>query len=159
VTIEPGWTDQVKVTIGRRELRLDRAVRLELPEGSHRLRFASELPGYAVVEEVTLRLRAGETRRVEMPIARPAVLVVLPFPGTPQAEVRLDGSRVGTTPVQGLQVRPGSHLLELGRPGESDPGGRLSQALELAAGTEVRITFDLTGAQPLRVHSRPAAIP
>lgn len=159
VTIQPGWTDQVTVTVGRRELRLDRSLRIELPEGSHRLRFASDLPGYPVVEEVTLRLRAGETRRVEMPIARPAVLVVLPFPGTPQAEVWLDGSRAGTTPILGLQVRPGSHRLELARPGDSDPGGRLSQTLELAAGSEVRVTFDLTGGQPPRVRSQPLPTP
>lgn len=162
VTIEPGWTERVTVTVGRRELRLDRPLRLELPEGSHRLRFASEVPGYAAVEEVTVRLRAGETRRVEMPIARPAVLVVLPFPGTPQAEVWLDGARVGTTPLQGLQVRPGSHLLELGRPGGADSpdsGGRLSQTLEVAAGTEVRVTFDLAGSQPVRVRVQPAPGP
>ncbi|HNU83019.1 MAG TPA: hypothetical protein PKO05_06275, partial [Thermoanaerobaculia bacterium] len=159
LTLQPGWTDQVRVAVGKRELRLDRPQRIELPEGSHRLRFVSELPGYEIVEELTVRLRAGETRRLEMPIARPAFLTLLPFLNTPQAEVRLDGKAISTTPIQRLMVRPGAHLLELVRPGGNDSAGHLSTTLTLAAGSETLVTFDLTGNQPLRVREQPAAAP
>lgn len=159
LTLQSGWTDQVRVAVGKRELRLDRPQRIELPEGSHRLRFVSELPGYEIVEELTVRLRAGETRRLEMPIARPAFLTLLPFLNTPQAEVRLDGKAISTTPIQRLMVRPGAHLLELVRPGGNDSAGRLSTTLTLAAGSETLVTFDLTGNQPLRVREQPAAAP
>lgn len=158
LTVEPGWTTEATVRVGERSYPLDRPLRLEIPAGAYNLAFLSRVPGYEVREEQSVRLREGEQRRVANPIPRPALLTVRPHLNTPQGQVAIDGRVLGTTPLQRRLLRPGPHLLEILPLGSGD-AGRLSQSIELATATELVVTFDLTGAQTLRLREQPAVAP
>ena len=144
--------------LGERTFELDHPVRLELPAGSYTITFVSEVPGYDVREESSVRLREGEQRRLENPIPRPAMLTVRPHLNTPQGQVLLDGRPLGATPLQKRLLRPGAHLLEVAPLGEGGTG-KVSQTVTLAPGVETVMTFDLSGVQPTRLRDQPVPSP
>ena len=158
LTVEPGGSPTASLRVGERSYPLDRAVRLELPAGTHTLTFVSHVPGYEVREEQSLRLREGEQRRIVNPIPQPALLTVRPHLNTPQGQVAVDGRLLGATPLQRRLLRPGSHQLEILPLGEG-AAGRVSQAILLTSAVELVVTFDLTGAQTIRLREQPAATP
>ena len=158
LTLEPGWTTSVNVRVGGRSFALDHLVRLELPAGSYTLAFSSQVPGYEVREEVGVRLREGEQRRIENPIPRPALLTARPHLNTPQGQVLIDGRALGATPLQRRLLRPGKHLIEVVPLGEGG-SGRVSQAVELVSAIELVVTFDLSGTQATRLREQPATGP
>ncbi|QQR72808.1 MAG: serine/threonine protein kinase [Holophagales bacterium] len=158
LTVEPGGSTATRVKLGERTFELDHPVRLELPAGSYTITFVSEVPGYDVREESSVRLREGEQRRLENPIPRPAMLTVRPHLNTPQGQVLLDGRPLGATPLQKRLLRPGAHLLEVAPLGEGGTG-KVSQTVTLAPGVETVMTFDLSGVQPTRLRDQPVPSP
>jgi hypothetical protein len=100
-------------------------VAIELPQGSHIIRF--ELPGY-VAREMGVYVEAGRpvtvaAALVPMGSAAPALVgsgrltVTTNLPG---AEVRLDGVAFGYLPLDGRPVPAGEHRLSLLAPGFAD---------------------------------------
>jgi hypothetical protein len=144
------------VQVGKKSWPLDRERRFELEPGSYTLRFALATSAYSHAEEQRVRLAAGKTERVTPPIERPGRLTVQPHLNTPQGFVRLDGKPAGPTPLRGRWLAPGMHLVEIAANGETGAAAVLSETIDVASGQETILSFDLGGAQPRNLSSRPA---
>ncbi len=93
--------------LGVAALRLDDRNEIMLPAGRHDLRLVNRAIEYDVVRHV--ELKPGETIRLVVEVPRSTMTVTASEP----AEVRLDGVRVGETPLASLPVDVGAHELVL----------------------------------------------
>ena len=80
-----------------------------LPAGTHDLRLTSRALSYDVVKQV--EVKPGETTTLRLTPTSPITVT-----GTETMEVWLDGTRVGQTPVSGLQVAVGVHEVLVKKP-------------------------------------------
>jgi hypothetical protein len=69
----------------------------------------------------------------------------------PKTQVRIDGTLVGTSPIERVAVRPGARLVALQAPGYEPK----SIKLEVSAGSEVPLLFELRRKQPAGGGSEP----
>jgi hypothetical protein len=136
---ESGWmviNAPVDVTIyeGGRRLGEVREGRLSAVPGTHEIEIINETLGFR------------ETRRVEVHPGQDAIVPVnLPFGAvdlnaTPWAEVWLDGTRLGETPIGSLSLPIGPHEFIFRHP----EFGERRYAISLTAAEPVRLTVDMT---------------
>jgi len=112
----------VVVTEGGRTLRFDERNQVMMPSGHHELRVVNRALGYDSVQSVDLK--PGETARITVKPAPTPVTVT----ASEQAEVWLDGARIGDAPVNAMPVELGTHDIVVKR----------------AAGGEKRFTVTIT---------------
>lgn len=120
----------VVVTEGSRTLRFDDRNQVMLPSGHHELRVVNRPLGYDAVERVDLK--PGETARITVKPPPTPVTVT----ASEQAEVWLDGARIGDAPVNAMPVELGTHDIVVKR----------------AAGGEKRFTVTIT-VKPLTLNA------
>ena len=90
-------------------MKLRMGERLLLSSGSHRI--VAELAGYYPLDtEINVGLSPDQTIRVEM-IRLPGLVTLTTEPDV-AAEVRLDGARLGTTPLTDAEITTGRHQIE-----------------------------------------------
>ncbi|NHZ73380.1 MAG: protein kinase, partial [Nitrospirae bacterium] len=155
LTVAASWHPETTVTIDNgRPMKLSKGRSLELQPGDHKAVFALSTPDYSSRQTVRLRLESGERRTLRSPIQRPGHLTVQASLGSPQGLVAVDGNLVGSSPLRGQKLSPGSHRLEL-YPLEGATAPLASVSLEIQTREETVVTFDLTGRQELSVRSRP----
>ena len=87
-----------------------RGGRLSLAEGSHELEFVNDL--YEVRHRVLATVVAGRSTRVNVPIPNGS----LSINALPWADVWIDGTPVGTTPLANLSLPVGPHEVTLKHP-------------------------------------------
>ncbi len=145
------WTDRMRARIAAKTYSLNRRHTIELPPGSHRAVFelAAASPSAEPREKhyspasrtIEVRVEAGRTSSVEIPIPRPGAISVRPLPGRPQGRASIDGELLGPTPLSRIRREPGTYTLEiLPRGGE---GEGLRQEIKLESGLEIILSFDL----------------
>ena len=93
---------EIVISEGGKVLRPDDRNQIMLAAGPHDLRLTSRALAYDVVKQV--EVKPGETTTVRMAPTSPVTVTA-----TETMEVWLDGTRVGQTPVNALQVAVGVH--------------------------------------------------
>ncbi len=141
------WTDRMSVRLGGKSYGLYRRHTVELPPGNYRAVFelAAEGPPLGryspASRSAEIRVIAGGSATVEVPIPEPGAVSVRPLPGRPQGQLSIDGELLGPTPLSRIHREPGAYMLEiLPREGE---GEGLRQEITLQAGQETILSFDL----------------
>jgi len=107
-SIFAGWVTvlspfEVVITEGGRVLRSDERSQFMLAPGTHDLRLSNRALGFQVARKVEVKPGEGATVRVTPP---PSTLIVT---ANEAAQVWVDGSRVGETPLSGAPVQLGTH--------------------------------------------------
>lgn len=98
---------EIEIAEGTRSLQLDERFQIMLPPGPHELRFQNRTLGY------------DEVRRVELKPSERATLSIVPpqttisVTATEPAEVWIDGTRIGGTPLMDQPVNLGSHRVSV----------------------------------------------
>ena len=73
--------------------------------------------------------------------------------GSPQGLLAVDGELLGSSPLRGKKIAPGSYRLDL-YPLEGSTAPMATTQLEIRATEETVVTFDLSGRQELSVRTR-----
>jgi hypothetical protein len=107
-SIFSGWVTvyspfEVVITEGGRVLRADDRNQVMLPPGTHELRLSNRALGYQAVRQV--EVKPGESANVRV-TPGPSSLTVT---ANEAAQVWVDGTRVGETPLNGTPVTLGTH--------------------------------------------------
>jgi hypothetical protein len=136
--VESGWltvTSPVPADIVEGEAVVGRTdmPRLLLPVGAHVLDIVNDALGYR--ERRTVQVTADRTATLSLP----PVNGVLNVNAQPWAEVWVDGTRVGETPVGNYAIPIGSHELVLRHP----QLGERRQTVVVGVGTPTRVGVDL----------------
>jgi hypothetical protein len=108
--------------------------RVPVDRGAHRLLFKNEEAGFESERTVTVSAGKATTISVEVPTQRVAVNA------SPWAEVTVDGRRVGETPIGGLQLPIGVHILVFRHP---ELGEKTTRVI-VRADEPARIGVDMT---------------
>lgn len=107
-SIFPGWLVvyspfDLSITEGTRPLRLDDRNQVMLPAGPHDLRFVNRALGYEEMRQV--EVKPGEATTVSVTPPRSTVAVT----ATETAQVLVDGTRIGETPLAAVPIDLGTH--------------------------------------------------
>ncbi len=145
------WTDRMTVRLGSKSYGLHRRHTVELPPGTYRAVFELTAEGppasrYSPASRsVEIRVIAGKSSPVKIPIPQPGALSVRPLPGRSQGQVSIDGELLGATPLSRIQREPGAYTLQiLPRDSEGEGEGEgLLKEISLEAGQEIILSFDL----------------
>ncbi len=159
VVVGPAWEPAMQVRVGGKRLRLDREHRIELPPGSHSLVFSLETPAYSFTETRKVRLDAGATARVAVPIEKPGRLTVQPQLNSRTGTVRIDGKMAGNAPLRGRWLAPGEHFVEVFPASGVTAAPALSRNVTIRSDIETVLTFDLDRGSDAQVRERPSAAP
>ena len=124
---------EMEITEGGRLLGTTRSDRLMLPVGAHRIELSSVDLEFAIVR--TVQISAGKTTNVPIPLPAGRLSVN----AVPWADVFVDGSPVGTTPLGELSVPIGSHEVIFRHP----QLGERRQTVIVKAQSPARIGIDL----------------
>ncbi len=106
---------------------------VELPSGEHELTFVDEASGINTTRAVLVETKKTAVIKVAMPTGALAVVA------TPRAEVWVDGSKRGDTPISSLTLPAGAHDIVLRH---ADLGDR-RRAVVVTAGELVHLSVDL----------------
>jgi hypothetical protein len=109
------------------------ADRLMLAAGSHQLEFVNETLNYRVMKSV--HVTAGKVSAVSLELPNGTMNVN----AVPWAEVWLNGTRIGETPIGNLSVPIGAHELVFRHP----QFGEKRHAISVTAGAPVRVSIDM----------------
>ena len=109
------------------------ADRLMLAAGSHQLEFVNETLNYRVMKSV--QVTAGKVSSVSLELPNGTMNVN----AVPWAEVWLNGTRIGETPIGNLSVPIGAHELVFRHP----QFGEKRHAISVTAGAPVRVSIDM----------------
>jgi hypothetical protein len=141
VVVAAAWSPEVWVTIGKQRRRLDREQRFTVPAGANTtVRFDYEGRGFRDGAQSTVRVDAGATVRVPVPLSPPGLIQVQQKLGTPMGRVVLDGTDLGL-PIVRQSVKAGAHHVRID---PSAPGtGAIDEQVEVPAGKKLVLTFDL----------------
>jgi hypothetical protein len=106
--IFPGWlhvSSPIELTVvdGRKAVQLDASNRVLLKPGPHTIRLENRALGIAETRQVTIE--PGGTAKVSLDPQESTLSVV----GSSGADVFVDGSKVGETPLADFKLRLGSH--------------------------------------------------
>jgi serine/threonine protein kinase len=152
VLVAPGWTEEMKVTVGRSSYTLSKNRLLKLPPGTYTARFRISLNGYQAENTTQVKIEAGRQRRLEAPITRPGGLTVRPLPGRPQGKILIEQKSLGPSPIRRHLLAPGSYQVTIN---PNDGPGGITQLIRVEPGQEIILSFDLSqgrvsaGSKPL----------
>ena len=124
---------ELQVFEGDRLLGTTRVNPLMLPTGRHTLRLSSEAAGVDLTRQVTID--QGKTARLHITLPPGTVSIN----AVPWAVVSVDGREVGETPLGGVELSPGSHVVVFTHP----EFGERRQEIIVRAGAASRVSVDL----------------
>lgn len=124
---------EVTVSEGDRALRPDDRSQVMLPPGRHELRLVNRSLGYESVQKVDVK--PGEVARLDVAPARSTLTVTANDP----AEVFLDGTKIGDTPLNAFTLDLGTHEVLVKRIGGS--GERRYTVTAMAKPTTIAVDF------------------
>ncbi len=153
VSFEGVWSQEIQLSInGAPPVTVGRSQAIELGPGDHSLTFSLDAGGFRDSQTLSVRLTAGESKRIPVPISPPGRLTVQAHLGSPQGLVRIGKERLlRPTPLRAHAIRAGRHQLALF--GHDDRGKAvLNTLVDIRAGHEAIVTFDLEGGR--RPHVR-----
>ena len=123
----------VEIREGGRLLGTSDADRLMLAAGRHELEFANVSLNYSATR--TVQVIAGKVTPLTLELPKG----VINLNATPWAEVWIDGTRVGETPIGNLSVAIGAHEVVFKHP----QFGEKRHAVSVTAGVPVRLSIDM----------------
>jgi serine/threonine protein kinase len=153
--VGPAWDPGMQVRVAGHSYRLDRQRRVELAAGSYSVSFSVETSDYSFRAQKRVRLDAGESQRLSIPIDRPGQLTVQPHLGTPSGIVRIDGQVAGPAPLRGKWLQPGDHRVEVFPATGVTAEAAVTQTVTVRSQVETVVTFDVDGRQETQVRERP----
>jgi hypothetical protein len=107
-SIYPGWLHvsapvDVSIVDGTKGMLLDDSNRILLKPGDHTIRIENRLLEFSETKQVTIEPGGTTKVSVEVPMS------TLTVTGSTGAEVLIDGTNAGETPLTDFQVKPGAH--------------------------------------------------
>jgi hypothetical protein len=123
----------VEIRENGRLIGTNEADRLMIAAGSHQLEFVIESLNYRVSK--TVYVNAGKVSAVSLELPNGTMNVN----AVPWAEVWLNGTRIGETPIGNLSVPIGAHELVFRHP----QLGEKRHAVSVTAGAPVRVSIDM----------------
>ena len=107
-SIYPGWLHvsapvEVSIVDGTKGMLLDDSNRLLLKPGDHTIRIENRLLEFSETRQVTIEPGGTTKVAVDLPMS------TLTVTGSSGAEVLIDGTNAGETPLTDFQVKPGGH--------------------------------------------------
>lgn len=146
----------VRVDVPETLLKLRVGDRFMLRPGKHTV--VAEAPGYYPFEQ-QIEVGAAASQSLAFEFTRLPGLVTLTTSPAAAAEVTLDGAPLGTTPLEGVEITPGVHRIELAAPrflAEAREieveGGGVAQSLDVVltpSWAPIRVATEPAGAQVL----------
>ena len=126
--------EELQVLVSGRLIGTSRTARLALEAGTHDVELRSDAAGFSATRSV--QVQAGKVARVSVQLPDGS----LSLNALPWAEVWLDGTRIGETPVGNVTARAGTHELIFRHPDH----GEIRQTVIVKAGEIGRVTVNMT---------------
>lgn len=151
LALAPAWHPEITVSVaGREPVVLDRRRVFEVEAGvDHVLTFELATRDYQIREQVVTQVPAGRLLETPVPLVRPGFLRVAPVEESARPVfVRVGDEAIGWTPIDGLQLPVGTHVLSLFKNPTWRPEERVDQQIRVRSRQETRVQFDLESEPP-----------
>jgi serine/threonine protein kinase len=150
-----GWDPRVTVSVaGGPPVRLERALRRELPPGDYDLVWSVDLGDYRDSAKSRASVVSGATVNLAVPLPAPGRLTVQAALGSPRGVVRVDGAELGPTPLRNRALKAGDHRLEI-LPAGGATNAPVAESLTIRPGTQTLVTIDLARGVVTSLHEKP----
>jgi serine/threonine-protein kinase len=150
--VPAGWSPGLKASIdGGPAVSLTQTRMRALEPGSHTVTFSLLTRRYRAMESVEVTLSPGERRVLDVPFPQPGMLTVQAALGSRQGRVQLNDEVPVPSPLRRHLLAPGSYRLRIL---DGDGAPATSSGLEIRAGAETVVTFDLDRDGDLTVRRR-----
>ncbi len=126
--------EELQIYSGGRLLGSSRTARHQLPAGTHDIELRSEAAGFTTTRNVAVQ--GGKVAKITVQLPDGS----LSLNAVPWAEVWLDGTRIGETPIGNVTARAGTHELVFRHPQH----GEIRQTVVVKAGEIGRVTVNMT---------------
>ncbi len=149
------WHPGIRLSVdGAPPLTLGSARAIPVEPGAHSLTFSIASDGYDATHTLGVRVVAGESKRIPVPIEPPGRLTVQAHLGSPQGLVRIDSRRLlQPTPLRAQPIAPGRHRISIFS--HDDRSRPVFQSeVGIRAGHEAILTFDLEGTRQPHVREK-----
>ncbi len=151
LALAPAWHPEITVSVaGCEPVVLDRRRLFEVEAGvDHVLTFELATRDYQIREQVVTQVPAGRLLEVPVPLVRPGFLRVAPVEESARPVfVRVGDEAIGWTPIDGLQLPVGTHVLSLFKNPTWRPEERVDQQIRVRSRQETTVQFDLESEPP-----------
>lgn len=151
LALAPAWHPEITVSVaGREPVVLDRRRVFEVEAGvDHVLTFELATRDYQIREQVVTQVPSGRLLETPVPLVRPGLLRVAPTEESARPVfVRIGDEAIGWTPIDGLQLPVGSHVLSVFKNPTWRPEERIDQQIRVRSRQETTVHFDLESEPP-----------
>lgn len=151
LALAPAWHPEITVSVaGREPVVLDRRRVFEVEAGvDHVLTFELATRDYQIREQVVTQVPSGRLLETPVPLVRPGFLRVAPAEESASPVfVRIGDEAIGWTPIDGLQMPVGTHVLSLFKNPTWRPEERVDQQIRVRSRQETTVRFDLESEPP-----------
>jgi serine/threonine-protein kinase len=149
LVVPAAWSPEVHVTVGRQRRSLAQRQRFEVTPGSNTVvRFDYASGDFRDGGQQVVKVAAGQTVEVEVPLRRPGQIQVQQKLQTPLGRISIDGIPTGQGRVERM-LAAGAHEVRID---PMTPGGQsIVRRVQLPSGTRVVLTFDLNAGNIVEV--------
>lgn len=151
LALAPAWHPEITVSVaGREPVVLDRRRVFEVEAGvDHVLTFELATRDYQIREQVVTQVPSGRLLETPVPLVRPGFLRVAPAEESARPVfVRIGDEAIGWTPIDGLQLPVGTHVLSVFENPTWRPEERIDQQIRVRSRQETTVQFDLESEPP-----------
>ena len=151
LALAPAWHPEITVSVaGREPVVLDRRRVFEVEAGvDHVLTFELATRDYQIREQVVTQVPSGRLLETPVPLVRPGLLRVAPAEESARPVfVRIGDEAIGWTPIDGLQLPVGTHVLSVFRNPTWRPEERIDQQIRVRSRQETTVQFDFESEPP-----------
>lgn len=151
LALAPAWHPEITVSVaGDEPVVLDRRRVFEVEAGvDHVLTFELATRDYQIREQVVTQVPSGRLLETPVPLVRPGLLRVAAAEESARPVfVRIGDEAIGWTPIDGLQLPVGSHVLSVFKNPTWRPEERIDQQIRVRSRQETTVQFDLESEPP-----------
>ncbi|MCY3969850.1 MAG: serine/threonine-protein kinase [Acidobacteria bacterium] len=151
LALAPAWHPEITVSVaGREPVLLDRRRVFEVEAGvDHVLTFELATRDYQIREQVVTQVPSGRLLETPVPLVRPGFLRVAPAEESARPVfVRIGDEAIGWTPIDGLEVPVGTHVLSVFKNPTWRPEERIDQQIRVRSRQKTTVQFDLESEPP-----------
>lgn len=151
LALAPAWHPEITVSVaGDEPVVLDRRRVFEVEAGvDHVLTFELATRDYQIREQVVTQVPSGRLLETPVPLVRPGLLRVAAAEESARPVfVRIGDEAIGWTPIDGLQLPVGSHVLSVFKNPTWRPEERIDQQIRVRSRQATTVQFDLESEPP-----------
>ncbi|MCY3928809.1 MAG: serine/threonine-protein kinase [Acidobacteria bacterium] len=151
LALAPAWHPEITVSVaGGEPVVLDRRRVFEVEAGvDHVLTFELATRDYQIREQLVTQVPSGRLLETPVPLVRPGFLSVAPADESARPVfVRIGDEAIGWTPINGLQIPVGTHVLSVFKNPTWRPEERVDQQIRVRSRQETTVHFDLESEPP-----------